>query len=560
MKKKYIIFLLIPVLFSCTKLDEDVRSQISDEYLNTPAGFQEGINSAYNSLRGWYGQQNGGFLTVFGTDEYTYGGALQGFDAYTIDINPTASTIVGPWNSMYAAINTCNAVIDRADIVPMDESLKKIRLGEARFLRAHYYFLLVQMYGPVHLTLHQTEGAARVAKRSPVADVYNAIIEDLTYAVANLQPTSPDWGRATLPAAKHALAKVYLTRGYTAAKQPGDFANAARLAKEVIETPGGPKLLDDFGALFEKQGPSEKNSEILFSVQYSIDPVTNSGGNKTHLYFNCAYNSQSGMVLDIPNGRVFAHYRPTPYMLGLYNKTIDSRFDKTFRTVWYVNKPGNFAVNKDIVPNKMVNMKLRDTAFIIVDEEWTPEQRNSKNYTVIPPSKMIRGVNGGGSFETVYPVNAKFYDSLRLDANSQDGSRDFYVFRLAETYLIAAEALLMDGKPADAVPFLNTLRRRAAKTGATSTITEANKAAMEITAGQVTLDFILDERARELSGEYMRWFDLVRTGKLIERVKLYNATAVPNIKDYHVLRPIPQEQIDRTDGGKAVFPQNDGYN
>jgi starch-binding outer membrane protein, SusD/RagB family len=76
----------------------------------------------------------------------------------------------------------------------------------------------------------------------------------------------------------------------------------------------------------------------------------------------------------------------------------------------------------------------------------------------------------------------------------------------------------------------------------------------------VTIDFILDERSRELSGEYMRWTDLVRTQKLIDRVKLYNITAAPNIKSYHILRPIPQEQIDRTDGGAAAFPQNPGYN
>lgn len=82
---------------------------------------------------------------------------------------------------------------------------------------------------------------------------------------------------------------------------------------------------------------------------------------------------------------------------------------------------------------------------------------------------------------------------------------------------------------------------------------------MEVAAADMNLDFILDERARELSGELTRWTDLVRTGKLLERVNKYNPVAKLNIKDFHILRPIPQDQIDRTKGGAASFPQNTGY-
>ena len=82
---------------------------------------------------------------------------------------------------------------------------------------------------------------------------------------------------------------------------------------------------------------------------------------------------------------------------------------------------------------------------------------------------------------------------------------------------------------------------------------------MQITVADLNIDFILDERARELSGEYLRWTDLTRTGKLLERVKKYNPVATTLIKDYHVLRPIPQTQIDRTLGGATNFPQNAGY-
>ena len=82
---------------------------------------------------------------------------------------------------------------------------------------------------------------------------------------------------------------------------------------------------------------------------------------------------------------------------------------------------------------------------------------------------------------------------------------------------------------------------------------------MEITVDQLNMDFILEERARELLGEMQRWFDLVRTGTLVERVKQYNPDGALTIQPYHVLRPIPNDQIDRTEGGNAAFPQNPGY-
>jgi hypothetical protein len=117
------------------------------------------------------------------------------------------------------------------------------------------------------------------------------------------------------------------------------------------------------------------------------------------------------------------------------------------------------------------------------------------------------------------------------------------MMRSGEAYLIAAEAYLKSSNATTAAARLTTLRARACLV-------------TPVTAGQVTLDFILDERARELIGEVNRWMDLKRTGKLIERTLLYNPHAAMNnaLKAKHLLRPIPQYEIDNTHGSITQNP------
>jgi len=548
MKKIYISLLLLTAvaISACKKeLVEDARSQVTDEYLSTPEGFQTGVNAAYSYMREFYGLEIGGNLSVQGTDEYTAGsGADRDFTTYTSNMGPTKGNLTTVWNNSYIGINTCNALINRApDIAGIDATLKNTRVAEARFLRSQYYFLLVQMFGAVHLTTTETKGAVTTAARAPVADVYKLIIEDLDFAIANLPVTSNNYGRAIKPAAEHALAKVYLTRAGIA-NDAADYTKAAELAKSVINNYTY-RLLDNFSDVFA-QGTGERNNEVIFSIQYSNNVLTNGMGNKTHLYFQSAYDVQPGMQRDLANGRPFSRFRPTPFNANLvYNNPADGRSDKTFKRVYFCNRPGTYAIN-----GRQVTLKLGDTAIYMPPFEMTAAQIAAKNYSVFPPSRVS---------DTMYPALTKFLDPTRRDSNDEPGYRDFILFRLGETYLIAAEALLMSGKPAEAVPFINTLRRRAAKTGTIAAETAANKTAMEVTAAQLNIDFILDERMRELNGEHQRWYDLVRTKQLVNRVKLYNVLGAPNVKDFHMLRPIPQSQIDATDGGNSSFPQNPGY-
>jgi starch-binding outer membrane protein, SusD/RagB family len=125
------------------------------------------------------------------------------------------------------------------------------------------------------------------------------------------------------------------------------------------------------------------------------------------------------------------------------------------------------------------------------------------------------------------------------------------VLRLGEIYLIAAEADVGLGNTSEAASFVNVLHQRAAS--------PAHKNDYNVTAGQMTLDYIMEERERELAGEHNRWYDMVRPGAdyFVARVKKYNPHAI-NVVAKHVLRPIPQSQIDGVILGPK-YPQNPGY-
>jgi hypothetical protein len=152
----------------------------------------------------------------------------------------------------------------------------------------------------------------------------------------------------------------------------------------------------------------------------------------------------------------------------------------------------------------------------------------------------------------MYTTLIKFQDPQRPSANEMNGSRDVFVFRLADTYLLAAEACHLLGENELAAQYINVIRKRAAVSG--------KESEMEIKASDVNIDFILDERARELAGEFHRWYDLKRTGRLFERMNNpdMNEIVAGKFKEYHVLRPIPRNQLSRITNPQD-FPQNEGY-
>ncbi len=535
--KSILVLLGITVFLSCENyLDENNIADVSaGSYYTTSQGLEDAVKATYGIMKEFYGTELGFSMNVFGTDTYTNGadGSHKYLNWYNNQHNSSASYFRDTWRIMYRGINQANAVINRAEnIEDMDQATLTSRLAEVRFLRALYYFNLVRYYGDVHLSLEETEGVETEANRTSVQEVYaQAIIPDLEYAISNLPSSQSDYGRVSKAAAEFLLAKVHLTA------PQGSPAQTVSLMTNVINNYGF-SLLDDWADLWDIN--NEENSEVIWSIinsKQQVDEGLDGYGHRGHLYFLFEYDKRPGMTRDTENGRPWKRFRPTDHLLSLWDRTKDARYDKGYKHVWYANNP---------VPGQQIG----DTALYIPgpgvnrsgvnqDAKWTQANKDAVIYQVYTTDQYN---------QVIFPSLNKWIDNTRPNRQHTQGQRDFILMRLADAYLIRAEANLKQGNTAQAAEDLNIVRKRGAWDG--------EEASMEITAADVDIDFILDERARELVGEGHRWFDLVRTKKLVERVKAHNLDATNNIQSYHVLRPIPLDQIDRTEGG---YPQNTGY-
>lgn len=532
-------------MLSCEDfLEEDnIANVASATYYPTAAGLEDAVKATYGIMKEYYGPEIGWTMGVFGTDTYQEGadGSHKYVNRYDSGHNSAARYFRDTWRIFYRGINQANAVVNRSESVEgVSEALKNTRVAEARFLRALYYFVLTRHYGDIHLSLEETEGVEVEANKTSAEEIYmKAIIPDLEFAASNLPNTQSDYGRATKAAAEFLLAKALMTRSYKSFAESTDASRAETLMSNVINNYGfelQESVLDMWSL------DNEVNSEFIWTVQNGksqVDEGLDGFGHRGHLYFLMEYDKKPGMTRDTENGRPWKRFRPTDYMLSLYDRTIDRRYDETFKHVWYSNNPN--------VPN----LKVGDTALYIpgpgLDKNGIDQDAK---WTDAAKAGVLHQVYTTGDYNNrTFPSLNKWIDNTRPNRQHTQGQRDYVLMRLADAYLIRAEARLKQGNKSDAAADLNTVRTRAAWDG--------KEAEMQITAADVDIYFILEERARELLGENHRWFDLTRTGKLIELVKLHNPTSAGNIQDHNVLRPIPLDQIDRTSGG---YPQNPGYN
>lgn len=587
-------------LAGCVDLDEKLITGVSSQYYSTPDGLNAAVVASYSQLRSFYGREQLLSLTQVGTD--TWMAADQSasnnkdFDSYGGGLNSTVAPLANTWNPAYQAINTLNAALERGpNTEGISPAVKKTLLAEAHFLRALNYFTLVQIFGDVTLQLKENQGVVATAVRDSAAAVYRAIIADLDTAVADLPVLQTDVGRATKGAALTLRSKVYLTRAYrpyTPNKQ-ADFQAALADAKAVISS-GTYSLEPVFADLWcvarpadpnrtgycENTGYVQNRKEFIFTVQFAYDLTQYDGGdqyNYLHLVYLSQYDNNgiwAGIPRDLNNGRPFRRLMPTPYELSIWNKwtgtpgasdVLDTRFDGSFQTVWIAtqNNVRNAAGTCPVCTSNGV-INAGDTAAFMPNYPVTNAFRQSKPYVILTacPTNQVdptatgycgdrNNANDGYTNWQRFPSLKKFQDNLRANLTAQEGGKVQVLFRLGEVYLIAAEADIALGNAAEAATFVNVLHRRAAS--------PAHKADYDVTAGQMTLDYIMDERERELAGEFNRWYDMVRPGAdyFVNRVKKYNPHAT-SIALKHALRPIPQTQIDGVISGPK-YPQNPGY-
>lgn len=401
------------------------------------------------------------------------------------------------------------------DNVKWDKPEDKIKYqAEARFFRAYAYRYLVYLYGDVPWVEKIEEKFRLDFTRTPKAEVLGKMIEDLKFASANL-PENPDNvvpGRLNKWAVEHILTEIYLLAG--------KYAEAEASAKSIINSGHFTLMKDRFGVakdeagdpfsdLFVEYNPrrTNGNKETIWIMPFEYNVTGGGGANEdwSRRAWVPKYWEVSGFTLaDSLGGRGLAQIVPLR---------------------WWVNGTDFFSPND--IRNSDYNIK----------RNWYYNDSKSEKY-----GQKAEITDELWDMARLCPAVTKFFygkeDNLSYNGTNKDRTKA----RLSETYLFLAEAQLKQNNKEGAAASINVVRERAG--------------APAVTVNDVTEDFLLDERIRELIGEELRRLTLVRFGKLKERTLKYNPKT-QNMQDYHALWPIPQTIIDSNT--EAPFPQNPGY-
>ncbi|WP_295771428.1 RagB/SusD family nutrient uptake outer membrane protein [uncultured Mucilaginibacter sp.] len=607
---------------SCKKsfLDENQLTALNTEDFKTTFGLDGLSVGMYQSLRFHFNYEWAYSTTNYGTDEFAVGGdrTMQMWNSYDANLNSFIGDAATVWSNMYGNINSANIMIQN---VPQyyEGANKNTRLGEGYFMRAFDYFKLVKQFGGVPLKLTTSLTIEEEFPRNTAQQVYNQIIADFTQAYNLLPATPAERGRITKWAAAHFLAKAYLFRAseinsdWNASTKEADLNKAIQLCDEVINT-SGKSLANNFSDLWNfttPDGPNETLSEVILAAEFSNNTATQGRyGNQIHLYYPSIYQNLPGMVRDLAGGREFQRLRSTDYAMDVYDRVNDSRFWKSFKTRYIANNASASSYPKWPAGHPQAGQNkfsIGQEAILYIVNNAGDARYTAANITLRAPHMFVRYFAGQaenfqgnhGNYEASrYVALSKFMDGSRNAVASQFGTRDGILARLAETYLIAAEAYGRLGNYGAALPYINKVRDRAAykdgedrsfyvdggvsyKTNPAvsptapssysdrNTYYESNNITTPVTTNTLNsmhinsvgdilnssrefysrigaasdadkfMAFILNERSRELMGELMRWEDLSRTRTLIARANAFNDEARP-VAPKHLLRPIPQ--------------------
>jgi hypothetical protein len=550
--KKYIkIVAVIVVVFSaitsCKKsfLDEKVYSSFTPEALNDSLAFEAAAVGIQNQYALWHTIQSDafnsqGWLTVWqmGTD-VAFNKAIADLDPFSIpytnyeNLTSTDPAAEFAWKWSYNLVNNCNLVIANIEkpALVMGQANKNSITAEAKFFRAVAYNTLATLFGGVPIITEPVTGPKTDFVRAPLADVNNLIVADLTFAKTNLpsidnvksNSKGKIYARPNRSMASQLLAEAYLRIGgkdalaeaeCDAVINSGDFSLI--VARYGIKTnqPGDP-FSDMFIVGNQRRGQGNREGIWVFEME-NPNTVIGGEGSATAPNFpgftfaaqqhrrvwGSRYYQQPGMLLaDTLGGRGISRMALTYWVLNNLYQPDDMRNSEfSIRRKYYYNDPAFPRYGQLVVPGPGI-----DTNRFIVPQtnKWNSWDPNNPT---------------GGTI------------------------KDMILMRLGETYLLKAEAQFKQGNTAGAATTLNILRARAKAT--------------PIAASDVTLDFILDERARELIAEENRRMTLMRTGTLLTRV-VGRGLKITGLTSKNLLLPIPLSEIQLNKD--AVLEQNPGY-
>lgn len=327
---------------SCTDfLDEEDPSNLTpDSFYTIPDHAEAAIAAVYDNTR-FYGDGAGIFSsnwqlleapTGTSTTETAQNSDLNNLYSLTWDGN--TGHIENWWRGVYQVIAQANLVLDRVpEINPMEEAQKTRILGEARFLRAWAYFYAVRLWGDVPLILNpQTSSSENFSPvRTPQAEVYNQIVEDLKAAETAGLPWTDESGRVSTAAAKAQLAIVYLTMAGQPLNRGAEYYQlAADKAKEIIDDPQGIELFDTYRELHDENLGNTK--EHIFSLQYNDLVAGNPMGNMFPNFKPVTYRGPSGTGSTVPTRSFFESFAESDI------RAVDQ--EGYFYTTYYTNGSG----------------------------------------------------------------------------------------------------------------------------------------------------------------------------------------------------------------------------
>lgn len=542
--KSSLAVILMIAVSGCEKfLEKELKSELSpSNTLTSTYGFEVGTAGLYALTRSEYNTwgEKGAYIHN-GACPYE---ALQAATDIVDVINSDASLIPFAnltlnaeeqfvktyWNWAYSLISSANEIlVFSEENTNWDKPTDKERFqAEARFFRAYAYRTLVYLYGDVPYVETILYDFQLNFTRTPKEEVLEHIVDDLKFAAEHL-PDNPDQvqeGRLTKWAAYHLLSEMYLMQGeYELAEDAAlEVINCGHY--DLMKTRFGvdkDKPGDVFSDLFLENNQNRKsgNRESIFVLQFEFNTIgggTNSD-DWTRRAWNPKYQDVSGFVLaDTLGGRGLAQIVPMKWWMGTQRTNATGSVAGIFSTTDIRNS--NYNIKRDWYYNNPADAALFGKKANITEQTWF-------------------------STKTLFPAVTKFFYGRAENLSLTGSYKDRMKFRLAETYLLLAEAYIGQGTAfySKAAEAINEVRQRAG--------------ASLVAAADVDMDYLLDERIRELVGEESRRFTLVRTGTYLDRVKTYNTAIADKVQGYHALWPIPQGIIDAN--RDAEFPQNDGY-